>query len=246
MTTTKPFGTTSRPTLADLDALPPGIVGEIIEGVLYTMTKPRMRHQRTATGIGGDLRGPFDLGRGGPGGWWIVAEPGIELPNTPEISPEVAGWRREHMPEMPVDEPIRVVPDWVCEILSPTPRRHDLLIKLPYYAKVGVAYHWLVDLEAHAVTAQRLESGRWVTIGVYGDDTEARIEPFDVVPSNEPQEKPRITWLGFRRTRRVWSSAAGTVRDEPRAPASPAVAMRGRGQSSNTAASEPAPSTRSR
>jgi hypothetical protein len=24
---------------------------------------------------------------------------------------------------------------------------HDLLIKLPYYAKVGVAYHWLVDLE---------------------------------------------------------------------------------------------------
>ena len=59
---------------------------------------------------------------------------------------------------------------------------HDLLIKLPYYAKVGVAYHWLVDLEARAVTAQRLESGRWVTIGVYGDETEARIEPFDVVP----------------------------------------------------------------
>jgi len=36
---------------------------------------------------------------------------------------------------MPLDEPIRVVPDWVCEILSPTTRRHDLLIKLPYYAK---------------------------------------------------------------------------------------------------------------
>jgi hypothetical protein len=29
------------PTLADLDALPPGTVGEIINGVLYTMTKPR-------------------------------------------------------------------------------------------------------------------------------------------------------------------------------------------------------------
>jgi Uma2 family endonuclease len=195
MTTTK-LGTTSRPTLADLDALPPGIVGEIIEGVLYTMTKPRMRHQRTATGIGGDLRGPFDLGRGGPGGWWIVAEPGIELPNTPEIAPDVAGWRRERMPEMPVDEPIRVVPDWVCEILSPTTRRHDLLIKQPYYAKVGVAYHWLVDLEGRAVTAQRLESGRWVIIGVYGDETEARIEPFDAVPIDvaswwPPESQPR-------------------------------------------------------
>src|SRR3954467_3184477 len=56
------------PTLADLDALPPGVVGEIIEGVLYTMTKPRARHQLTALGIAADLRAPFGLGRGGPGG----------------------------------------------------------------------------------------------------------------------------------------------------------------------------------
>jgi hypothetical protein len=41
MTATKPLGTTNRPTLADLDALPPGIVGEIIEGALYTMIFPR-------------------------------------------------------------------------------------------------------------------------------------------------------------------------------------------------------------
>src|ERR1041385_7591912 len=69
---------TKPPTLADLDALPAGVVGEIIEGVLYTMTKPRARHQLTASGISADLRAPFLLGRGGPGGWWIIAEPGIE------------------------------------------------------------------------------------------------------------------------------------------------------------------------
>jgi Uma2 family endonuclease len=106
----------------------------------------------------------------------------IELPNTPEISPDVAGWRRERMPELPIDEPIRVVPDWVCEILSPRTRRHDLLIKLPYYAKIGAGYHWLVDLEARTLTAQRLETGRWLTLGVYGDETAARIEPFEAVP----------------------------------------------------------------
>src|SRR5689334_18386798 len=182
MSTTKP--SPRAPTLADLDDLPPGIVGEIIEGVLYTMTKPRARHQRTGTGISGDLRSPFDLGRGGPGGWWIVAEPGIELPNTPEISPDVAGWRRARMPEMPGDEPIRVVPDWVCEILSKTTRRHDHSVKMPYYAKVGVAYAWLVDLEARVLTAQRLETSHWVTIGTYSDETEARIAPFDAVPLN--------------------------------------------------------------
>jgi Uma2 family endonuclease len=173
------------PTLADLDALPPGIVGEIIEGVLYTMTKPRARHQRTGLEIGSGLLGPFDHGRNGPGGWWIIAEPGIELPNnTKEISPDVAGWRRERMPELPVDEPIRVVPDWVCEILSPATRRHDLLVKLPYYAKIGVAQHWVVDLEACVLIAHRLESADWRIIGTYSNETEARIAPFDAVPLN--------------------------------------------------------------
>lgn len=179
-----PKASTKPPTLADLDALPPGIVGEIIEGVLYTMTKPRARHQRTATRISGKLSDPFDEGRGGPGGWWIIAKPGIELPNTPEISPDVGGWRRDRMPELPVDEPIRVVPDWVCEVLSKHTRRHDQLVKLPYYARIGVAYAWVIDLDARVLVAYRLESGAWRTIGTYSEETEARIEPFDVVPLN--------------------------------------------------------------
>jgi Uma2 family endonuclease len=181
MSTTKPSSRAA--TLADLDALPPGIVGEIIEGVLYTMTKPRARHQRTTRLIGGRIGDRFDDGIGGPGGWWIVPEPGIELPNeTKEISPDVAGWRRERMPELPVDEPIRVVPDWVCEILSPTTRRHDMLHKQPYYAKVGVPFLWLVDIEARVLTVHRLESSDWRMIGTYSDETEARIAPFDAMP----------------------------------------------------------------
>jgi Uma2 family endonuclease len=171
-----------KPTIADLEALPANIKGEIIEGVLYTMTRPRGPHQRTTTIIGGNIGGPFDHGKGGPGGWWILVEPGIELPNTPEIAPDVAGWRRERLPELKHDEPIRVVPDWVCELLSPSTRRHDVLVKKPYYAKVGVGHHWLVDVEARTLTAYRLQSGLWVEVGVFGDETEARVEPFADVP----------------------------------------------------------------
>jgi Uma2 family endonuclease len=166
------------PTLADLDALPPGIKGEIIEGVLYTMTRPRFGHQRIGTHIGSVLFGPFDQGRGGPGGWWIAHEPGIELPNTPEIAPDIAGWRRERVPVLPRKTAISVVPDWVCEILSPTTRRHNLLVKKPYYARIGVAHHWIVDLSEHTLTAYRLESGRWREIGVYRDDRDACVAPF--------------------------------------------------------------------
>lgn len=166
------------PTLADIDALPSGVKGEIIEGVLYTMTRPRGPHQSTAMIIGSDINGPFQRGKGGPGGWWILGEPGIELPNTPEIAPDIAGWRKERLPQLPADSAITVVPDWVCEILSPTTRRHNVLVKKPYYAKIGVRHVWIVDLSARTVAASRLQDGLWVELGTWGDEKDARIEPF--------------------------------------------------------------------
>jgi Uma2 family endonuclease len=101
-------------TLADLERLPSNVKGEIIEGTLYTQPRPRPRHQRTLTALGAALRDP-----GGP---WILVEPGIELPGSPEFSPDLAGWRRDVLPELPADDPIRVVPTWVCEILSRSTR----------------------------------------------------------------------------------------------------------------------------
>ncbi|MBI2388575.1 MAG: Uma2 family endonuclease [Deltaproteobacteria bacterium] len=169
------------PTLADLEALPPGVKGEIIDGVMYTMTRPRGPHRRMERVVASRVGDPFDDGRDGHGGWWILPEQGIELPNTPEIAPDVAGWRRERLPELPGDAPIRVVPDWICEILSPTTRRHNVLIKKPYYARIGVPHHWIVDLEAQTITAYRLESGRWLELDAWGDERDARIEPFDVI-----------------------------------------------------------------
>ena len=83
--------------------------------------------------------------------------------------------------ELPTDAALTVVPDWVCEILSPTTRRHNLLVKKPYYAKIGVRHLWIVDLSARTVAASRLQDGLWVELGVWGDEKEARIEPFGEV-----------------------------------------------------------------
>ena len=94
------------PTRADLDALPPHIKGEIIDGVLYAMTRPRGVHQDITGLVYADISVPFRRGRGGPGGWWILPEPGIELPSAPEVSPDLAGWRHDRLPELPRDAPI--------------------------------------------------------------------------------------------------------------------------------------------
>jgi Uma2 family endonuclease len=85
------------------------------------------------------------------------------------------------MPKLPVNEPIRVVPDWVCEILSPTTRKHDQTKKVPYYAKIGVPFMWLVDIEACVLTAHQLDTGDWRVLGTYSEETDARIAPFDAI-----------------------------------------------------------------
>ena len=164
--------------MADLDALPPGVKGEIIDGVLYTQPRPRSRHSRVATRIGGRLQGSYDTGDDGPGGWWILIEPGIELPDSPEFSPDVAGWRWERLSELPDEHAITVVPDWVCEILSPRTRSYDLGTKRKFYARIGVTWAWYFDLQARSLAVSRLENGHWVELGIYVDDQRVRAEPF--------------------------------------------------------------------
>jgi Uma2 family endonuclease len=43
------------------------------------------------------------------------------------------------MPRIPQGHRFTVVPDWVCEILSPASASLDRAVKLPIYARHGVA-----------------------------------------------------------------------------------------------------------
>jgi Uma2 family endonuclease len=169
-------------TLADLQKLPPTWRGEIIDGTLYAFPRPRFIHADVESLVVDDLKSPFQRGRGGPGGWWILPEPGIEIPRAPEFSPDVAGWRRERMPTPPAKhDPITIVPDWVCEILSKSTRSYDLIFKRRFYADIGVGYLWYVDPDTRSLTVSKLENGRWVELGVHGPGETVRAEPFDAV-----------------------------------------------------------------
>jgi Uma2 family endonuclease len=169
-------------TLEDLDRLPRTWRGEILDGTLYAFPRPRAPHQLAGGSIHGDLRDPFHRGRNGPGGWWILPEPGIQLlPRSPEFSPDVAGWRRERLPGLPRKGAITVVPDWVCEILSPRTRSYDHVTKRRFYAESGVAFLWYVDPIDRTLTAAKLADGRWLELGAWRDDERPRVEPFEAI-----------------------------------------------------------------
>jgi Uma2 family endonuclease len=79
------------------------------------------------------------------------------------------------------DHRFEVVPDWVGEILSPSTARDDRVIKMPVYARYGVPCLWLVDPLTRSLETFALEQGRWVVIGLYGDQAEANIPPFQEI-----------------------------------------------------------------
>ena len=167
-------------TYEDLLAVPDHLVAEILDGELHTSPRPAPRHAVARSGLGGDLMGPFDRGRGGPGGWWILAEPELHL-GPDVLVPDLAGWRRTRMPSIPDTAFFAVAPDWVCETLSPSTERIDRGKKLAIYARESVSHVWLVNPIAETLEAYRLEQGRWLLLETCAGDVNARIVPFDAI-----------------------------------------------------------------
>jgi len=156
---------------------------EIVNGTLYVMSRPAPRHVDAASTLGGELAGPFRRGRGGPGGWWILDEPELQLAPKEPVIPDLAGWRVERMPQLPDTAYFTLVPDWVCEVLSRSTEKLDRDEKLPYYAEHGVPHVWLLDpidrrLEVYTLDA---ETRRWSEVRIHQGDTTVRAAPFDAI-----------------------------------------------------------------
>ena len=169
-----------RATYQDVLDAPPDKVAEVVDGTLYIFDRPAFLHAVASSVLGGIINPPFYHGRGGPGGWWIVNEPQIHLGEN-IVVPDIAGWRRERMPVPPDVAYVTLVPDWVCEVLSPSTRKFDLGDKSAVYARAGVRYIWFVDPIARSLEAKVLRGGKWVAIATLHDDATVSPPPFEAI-----------------------------------------------------------------
>ncbi len=167
-----------RATYEDLLAASSDRVAEIIDGELVTQPRPASPHARAASRLAMDLGDPFDRGRGGPGGWILLYEPELHL-HGDVLVPDLAGWRRERMPEMPHAAAFELAPDWVCEVLSPVTAATDRAGKMPIYAREKVGHIWLVEPIARTLEAYRHEHGQWLLLGTWRDEAKVCVEPFE-------------------------------------------------------------------
>ncbi len=169
-------------TYADLVALPEHVVGEIIDGELVVSPRPASRHATAGSLLGAELLYFFfgSGSRGGPGGWVIIDEPELHVVGQ-VLVPDLAGWRRERMPEVPDVPYFELGPDWTCEILSPSTAARDRTRKMHHYSRAGVRHVWLLDPGPQTLEVYRLDGDAWrLVLSAAGND-KVRAEPFDAV-----------------------------------------------------------------
>lgn len=166
-------------TYEDLLAVASPLVAELIRGTLVTTPRPAVPHARAATQLTGELHG-FGSRRGGPGGWVLLDEPELYL-GQDVLVPDLAGWRRERMPELPHAPFIELPPDWVCEVLSPSTEVIDRADKLPIYAEQKVAWVWLVDPIVKTLEGFQLDGRTYRLLRTSKEDQKVRAEPFDAL-----------------------------------------------------------------
>jgi Uma2 family endonuclease len=169
-----------RATYQDVLDAPEHMVAELINGMLHLQPRPAFAHARAASMLTVELGGPFDRGRGGPGGWWIVMEPELHF-GEDVLVPDLAGWRRERLPVFPAAPWLELAPDWACEVLSPSTRRIDLIDKRTIYAAVGVGHLWLLDPLARTLEVFASRDGAWTLVTALADDAEIRAAPLESV-----------------------------------------------------------------
>lgn len=152
--TTLPFG---RPlTRADLEDLPDdGHRYELIDGVLVVSPSPRIRHQ--------DMVGNLHLllRAGCPPHLKVVLAPfDVALADDTVVIPDLLVADRTQFTDKELPGP----PLLAVEVLSPSTRRFDLLLKRDRFQSAGVASYWLIDPEGPSVTVLELRDGAYVEV----------------------------------------------------------------------------------
>jgi Uma2 family endonuclease len=155
---------------------------EIIGGQIVEKASPSFRHSFGETRLGAALD-PFNRRGGprGPGGWWICTEVHVEYESGELYCHDAAGWRRDRLPALIDGWPVRLAPDWVCEIVSPNHEKSDLVVKPRVLHRAKVPHYWILNPEEKLLLVQRWSPDGYITVQQASSGETLRAEPFDAI-----------------------------------------------------------------
>jgi Uma2 family endonuclease len=173
-----------KATLAQFCALPEeSRFHELIGGEIIEKASPSGEHGDAQAGVVGAVRPAYQRrdGVGGPGGCWILTEVEILIDTGDVVRPDVVGWRRETCASRPTGFPVKVRPDWICEVVSPQRANDDTVTKLRLYHRVGIPHYWLVDPRDSTLSVLRWNESGYITVTRAERGEVIRPEPFEQI-----------------------------------------------------------------
>jgi len=158
---------------------------EIIDGTIVERAAPSMEHSTTQFELSA-LLSPFSRrpGKESPGGWWIATEVHVEYAPPLLYCHDVVGWRRDRVPQRPTGWPVRIRPDWVSEIVSPSHEKRDLVDKLGTLHTAGVPHYWIIKPEEKLLLVHRWSPAGYTIVLSATSGQRIRAEPFEAIEIN--------------------------------------------------------------
>ncbi len=128
---------------------------ELVRGDMVVAPTPRRKHQQIALELAYGLNA-FVIKRGF--GWAFIAPFDVYL-NTYEVyQPDIVVILKANASRL-TEDGMYGPPDLVVEILSPTNRKQDLVVKATECAKSGVPEYWVIDPDVDRIEVNRLHEG---------------------------------------------------------------------------------------
>ncbi len=137
-------------TIEDIYALPDGQRAELIDGDMYMMSPPGRTHQKLVYQLGRQIGNHIDSNHGE---CEVYPAPFAVFLNADEhtyVEPDLSIICDKNKLD---DRGCNGAPDWVIEVVSPSSKRMDCLVKLLKYRDAGVREYWVVDPAKQAVQA---------------------------------------------------------------------------------------------
>ncbi len=153
----------------DFVALDEDDLRELIDGELLEVEVPTATHERIVPALSYYLVG-WALAHGG--GETLGSGYKVRVSDRRGVMPDLQFYRAGNEPR---DQPEGLTcgrPDLVVEIVSPSSVRYDRVIKMRWYAAIGIPEYWIVDSVARTLERLVLDAGRYaIAEALEGDAT---------------------------------------------------------------------------
>lgn len=160
-------------TRADRDRLPDdGRRHELIDGALLVTPAPSWRHQLA---VGRLLYKLMDLC---PPDLCVLTAPfDVAISDDTVMQPDILIARRDDFTERDLPK----APLLAVEVLSPSTRRIDTMLKFSRYEAAGCPSYWVVDPDTPTLIAWEMQDGAYAQVAkVSGDEIARLTSPYDV------------------------------------------------------------------